>query len=43
LRTGGAATKSTVEAPDIRADEILSLPTYDWDAAAPADEALIFS
>jgi hypothetical protein len=30
---------STVEAPNIRADEILSLPTNNWDAAAPADEA----
>jgi hypothetical protein len=34
---------SIVEAPDIRADEILSLPTYGWDAAAPADEVPIFS
>ena len=34
---------STVEAPGVRADEILSVPTSDWDAAAPADEAPIFT
>jgi len=34
---------STVETPDISADEILALPTYNWDAADAGDEAPIFS
>lgn len=34
---------STVAAADMNAEEILALPTYHWDVAAPGDEAPVFS